>query len=191
MGSTDLRQREQILTDSNPLDLKLIAGWLNELSRLVRQGEEKVTKDQLAVYASMLARDLPRGAFSTRTLHLTACDMTWWPDYATLRKKLLDQWQLDRAADTRLIAAAPGSDDLDENDRSWLAYFQKREAENFIPVKPGALWGRDHVLSLVKQQAPRAYRKLMGEAARGERPAPTEEEREYVANLLRPWRQQS
>lgn len=132
--------------------LRIITGWLNELSRLVRHFEEKPSNDQIAIYATMLGHDLPSTAFSSASLHVVAGDMTKWPDYASLRKVLLAWWNEHKPAASPLL----GYDNatlarLSKMDQSWLGFYHKRIQE-----------GADRALldSLIRQASPAAWNVL-------------------------------
>lgn len=161
------------------------------LAKLVQPDRAAEAASALTAMLPMLA-EIPEEAFRSKAALDTVARFkrrTVIPSYADIRAAFGEWWHDQQQNQRRL--ASPGSEDLDENDQSWLRYFRAREAEYFTARNPGAPYGREHVLSLVKQQSPKAHRRITGEMAPEQRATPTDDEKEYVANLLHPWREKS
>ena len=105
--------------------------WLNQLAELTRHGEDKPTSDKLLLYAAMLAKELPGGAFTSDSLHEAGSAWTFFPPFADVRKHLLRWWDehKPRLATALESPVAMGPDALDAKDRAWLAYWHTRSAE--------------------------------------------------------------
>lgn len=82
-----------------PETLHRISAWLENLGRITRHAEPP-DKDQIAVYADMLSRDFPASAFESRSLHAVAEEMSWWPAYEEIRKRLSAWWREHNPAPT-------------------------------------------------------------------------------------------
>ena len=108
--------------------LQIISGWLLSLSQLLRHDKEKPTKNQIALYATMLAKDLPSGAFTSESLHHVARDMQWWPEYSALSKALLPWWNEHKPAVAPVIAYE-GAVQLSTLDSSWVSFYYQRIKE--------------------------------------------------------------
>ena len=166
---------------------KRILGWLDNLAELTRSGDDRITTEKLAIYASMLAKDrFPTAAFTTDSLHHVAEDLRFFPAYADVRSKLQAWWNEHKPHIAPAIAGPQSEANLTVEDRQWLDYFRKRESEKFAVMRAGdAPSSRERVLSLVKQQSLAAWRILVG----NEEPVgqyPTAEAIAYVARLLHP-----
>ena len=126
--------------------------WLAMLAVLVSPSFPEQAHASLAAFQPFLA-DIPDGAFTQRSLHAVADSKRRQsvPSLDELRQALGTWWR-DYGGDA-LRLRGPG-DGLDDMDRHWLRYWKIRKAEHFAPFRnsPG---GADHVLSLVRQQAPR------------------------------------
>ena len=79
---------------SNAESLRIIAGWINNYAESTRHGEEgRPTKNKLALYASLLAKDFPSGAFTLDSLHYVVHGNEWFPAYDVIRKGLAEWWE--------------------------------------------------------------------------------------------------
>ena len=159
------------MTQTERETLRIITGWLNDLSRLVRHGEAKPTKDQIAVYATVLAKDFPSGAFNIDSLQFAAQDMTWWPEYAALRPLLASWWRDHKPAAAPLLRYE-GQDQLSRVDQSWLEFYHKKSSAAQTPAE------RERLDSLLRQESPAAWKLIEGE--KPQRAPPTEA---YLAEL--------
>jgi hypothetical protein len=141
------------------ITLKIITSWLNDLSRLVRHGEEKPTRDQMAVYATMLAKDLPSGAFTEDSLHHVAQDMTWWPEFSSLRRTLVGWWNDHRPMKAPAITDQSASrTPLGYWDQRWLDYYNRRRIELLSNQR-----GLENLQSLVRGKSPLAWKIIEGD----------------------------
>ena len=109
--------------------LRVIAGWLANLADLVRHGEARPDKDQVALYVTMLAEELLAGAFTPASLRHVAGAMVWWPAYADLVRQLNEWWRDHKPPTAPMIGCDSGpAAALTGMDAHWLAYYQRRLA---------------------------------------------------------------
>ena len=155
------------MTQADRETLRIITGWLNDLSRLVRHGEEKPTKEQMALYATMLAKDLPSGAFTSDSLHAAAVGMTWWPEYDALRVKAIAWWRDHKPFAAPLIPYE-GQKKLSAEERRWLDFYHRRKGQ--IDVKDHREIER--LESLIRQEAPGAWKLIRGKELPDWQPTP-------------------
>ena len=138
---------------------KAIKGWVADLAQLVKVDREHAADDeQLRLYARMLCMEnLPSTAFTTTSLHAVARDMTWWPDYASLRVKLTEWWREAKppAAPARAYDGEAAAH-LSPSDRSWLDYYHRRRAASGEAR-------REHLDSLLRGYAPAAWKIVAAE----------------------------
>ena len=150
---------------ADPGTLHIISGWLADLSRLVRHGEARPDAEQLALYAAMLGKVLPSGAFTPDSLLHVGSTMTWWPELASLRPALLAWWD---AANKPPAVPMIGCDSgpaaaLTGMDAHWLAYYQRRLAG--LTGEPLTAERRANLDSLIRAQSLPAWRVICGQGA--------------------------
>lgn len=153
----------------NPEDLRIIAGWLNNLAELTRHGEEgKPTKAKTAIMATMLGEDFPATAFTLSSLHAVTQGQEWFPAYDVLRQRVGEWWRENRPAVARALPAPDGyplASRLEGMDAVWFGYFIQRQSESFGPphstARPST---RALCLSLVRQMSPAAAAVIMARA---------------------------
>jgi hypothetical protein len=95
------------MTDKEKLGV--ITSWLTRLRDLTitgRQDRDQV-KDQLALYATMLAEDIDVGAFTMRSLGSVAGECKFWPAYGELKPLLSAWWRDHRPLPTMICAPTP------------------------------------------------------------------------------------
>jgi hypothetical protein len=173
-------------------DRERIRTWVHNLSLLVRAGQDGLSADTVAITAEMLIRDdFPASAFNADALHAVAMGNAYFPAYDAIRVALARHWFETRPKG----AALPDlSGDVDVTgfspmDRSWLGFWQKRLSEGFAAVRAGDRpSSAEHVLSLIRQQSPNAFRAIMlsrGVDPEQSRRAPTPDEAERVSDVVR------
>ena len=134
--------------------------WLLPLRVLAGAPLEAEFELMVPIYAGTCS-DLPIGCMTPATQRAALASFSTWPAPSQVHAHLAGArderaemlFRLERLAEAREQADAMA--DWSAMDRHWLGYFRKREVEGFRPVRDGALGGREHVLSLIRQQAPR------------------------------------
>ena len=117
--------------------LRIITGWVTNLAELTRHGEAKPTKDKLAIYATMLGKDFPSGAFTSDSLHHVASGSDWFPSFEGCRSKLAEWWKVNRPASVGQIA---GPHDGETESVKWARRCREMESEwNDIPTVRAAI----------------------------------------------------
>lgn len=147
--------------------------FMAALAKLVQPDNAEEAGRALANMLPMLT-DMPEHAFASRTCLnavATAKRRTIVPSYADIRNAV-GAWQREQPG-APAIGEAAG---LDENARTWLAYFRRRENEYFH-TQNGKPSSRELVLSLVKQQSLQAWERITGNEAEPMRPRTDEEKR--------------
>jgi hypothetical protein len=124
-----------------------VARWITRLSAITRQGGGDLDAQTVRDLAEMLADDFPAGAFTTESLQAVAREHEWFPAYAVIRAVVGQWWAENRPA----VPAIEGPGGLAAADRTWVAYWHKRQAEDFS----GSSAAR--VLSLIRSQSQAAY----------------------------------
>lgn len=74
--------------------LKLAVSWLGELRQLTRDGKDRVTKEQLAAYAKIIAEDFNPLCLTTASARWVAEQYEFFPAWKPLRAALV-QWSID------------------------------------------------------------------------------------------------
>ena len=148
---------------TDPRSLQIIAAWLTQLSAVVRHNAERPTKAQVALYATLLAAEMPSGAFTPASLAAVAAEMSWWPDHASLRRAVLAWWNDHKPACAPRLTG-PGHVALDPVEAGWVAFWHRRrgeiEAPGYLPrlATPRADLAR--LASLIRWQSPRAWQAI-------------------------------
>jgi hypothetical protein len=157
-----------------PSELKIIAGWISSLADVTRHpAEQRPTREALGTYATLLSADFPSSAFTSDSLRACATGNDWFPSYDAIRRGVGDWWREHRPAP--LVALTDERlQHLDEMDRLWVGYYWRRCQEGC---------DRKHVLSLVRQQSPAAYREITGDTE-APRTGPTEAEIQRVRETV-------
>lgn len=130
--------------------LRQIVSWLRELAELTRPSSEPVGAEKLKAYATMLAMDLPTGAFTTESLHFAVEGQTYFPAYEELRPRLVAWWNEHRPQIAQQITDAR-YDRLTPDEQRWLAYWDRHVANGFEGTTPGI------ASSLIRRHAPRVW----------------------------------
>ena len=154
------------------LTLREIGRWLSRLDAITRRGTDETLADAtLADLAVMLAAELPVAAFTTDSLAAVAKRSEWFPPFATLVVVLRDWWD-DHAPVTRALPPPASPDRLSDMDRTWLAYWNKRQPEVAVQqarMNHARLAEIDphqtplaHLASLIRAQSPAAWSVISG-----------------------------
>lgn len=122
------------MTD-DPKTLHHIASWLNSLAKLTQHKQGRLSaedvatmREERALYATMLVRDLPAGAFTVDSLHATVRGHDFFPSYNAIRRAVGTWWQDNQPPSTLLMLTGPGSA-LSREDVSWYEMGRRRLAE--------------------------------------------------------------
>ena len=126
----------------DPGTLKIIVGWLANLAKLTRHKQGRLTpedladlKDERALYATMLAKDLPSGAFTADSLHAVAQGNAFFPAYDEIRSTVQAWWNDHRPHSAPRLSGPDDAPGLSVMDASWLAHYRRRRVE--IEDAPG------------------------------------------------------
>lgn len=149
--------------------LHAASSWLSNLATLTRHKRKSPTpdelraqKEELALYATMLARDFPAAAFTSDSLHWVSRGKTYWPACEEIRQPLRDWWAIHRPRDVLALAGA-GEQDLTVPEQCWVNTWQSRMAEiSALPDKARAAFERDRLESLIRSQSAKAYQIITG-----------------------------
>lgn len=115
-------------------DLKHIANWVLQLVELCRPGAEPITKQRVATYASFLAEDYPREAFTLDSLKTIARGHDFFPSLSVLGDHLQMWWDQHRPrSSSEYQVTGPLGATLDDRHKAVVAMWMKRRAENAIP----------------------------------------------------------
>lgn len=160
-------------------DRAVIDKWLVMLATATASGgmaladlEAKVT-----LYGDFLASEFDAGAFTRRSLQDVAAQCKFFPAYGELVPLLRAWWRENRPPTPTL--ANPATAHLSADDRQWVAYWHRRQAEDFGASATHPATSRGTVLSLIRQQSPAAYAAITGVHELPRR-GPTEAEVEAV-----------
>ena len=111
-----------------------------------------------------------------------------FPTYGQLIDVMIEWSKEQRQTRNAITVEAPDADGLDNDDRSWVAYYHARVGEGFkkAPVQAAMSGGPEaHVLSLIKGQSPAAWSHITGEPRPDRYVPPTPEVRRAVFSLMR------
>lgn len=164
----------------DPQTRRIIVGWLANLARVTRHRQGRLSdedlaamKDERAVYAELLARDFPSGAFTLDSLHAAAQGHAFFPAYDEIRARVLEWWQAHKPASVMRLSG-PDAAHLSDADALWLAFYRRRRAE--LLDQPGSLdlpdphrepeayaaCGLGRLDSLLRRYAPEAWLIIAG-----------------------------
>jgi hypothetical protein len=148
-------------------DQLIVQRWLIRLGRFTAA---KLTEADAAEFvedfAPFLAMRFPDETFNNVSLEFVMAECKYLPTYGEL-VALLREWKQQLPAPS-WPAINDNVVDLDPRDRSWLSYFQRREAEGFPPLRkpdgrlsrPEITDWRAHELSVLRKHAPAAWEYL-------------------------------
>jgi len=152
-----------------------IAGWLNNLARLVRRNGEDGSAEQIALYVEMFMGELPPAAFNNRAMRYIADGCEWWPAYSPLLARLKEHWASEkiRRETVKLlqIAGPAPASDLTGDDAVWRDYWHRREVSGWARGNEILSDERERAsrraigLSMVRQFAPGAFHAITGKHA--------------------------
>lgn len=135
--------------------------WMMMLAKLVRPADPEAAATGLIAMLPMLT-DIPDECFCKRCLADVAKACVKGYAFGTITAAFAEWWKANKH--TFAPIALPGTESaLDANDFAWVAYFRRREAENFIGVPAqGRANPREHCLSLVASQSTKAWEQITG-----------------------------
>ena len=173
---------------------RIIAAWIANLAKITRHKQGKLNDDELAalkeeraIYAELLAKDLPSGAFTLDSLHAVVQGHSYFPPYDEIRSRVQAWWNENRPASAPRLQGPDGAR-LSVEDASWLAFYTKRRKE--ILDKPGSMNLPDphreplayaatdlgRLDSFVRRHSPGAWKIICGPSASEDEFAPQEAE---------------
>lgn len=138
---------------ADPQAVKHIASWLKALTDLMAPGKEPVSAEKMRSNATMLAMDLPTGAFTTESLHFVAQGRSYFPAYDEMRAQLVAWWNERKPQIAPQITDAR-YDGLTPEEQHWLRYYDRAFARGFDGTSPA------RVDSLLRAQAPRVWERI-------------------------------
>lgn len=149
-------------------EISIIQRWLIRLGRVtVNATSADDAVDFVQSMAPLLASRYGDEMFTDRSLEHVAAECRFLPTYGELVAHLRD-WQASLPA-ASYPAINDNVVDLDPKERMWLAYYERREAEGFAPLRgkdgrlsrPDVTDWREHALAVVHKHAPRAWDYIM------------------------------
>jgi hypothetical protein len=139
--------------------------WIAMLAKLCSPIDPATAGAALAAMLPML-NDFPDEAFSMGSLAAVAEKAKRVPSYAELRAHLAEWWKDNRPPPK--LAIADNVTSLKPEDRGWLAYWHKRQAEGFEPLReadgrlarPGITDWKAHTADLIRFMSPDAWAQI-------------------------------
>ena len=138
---------------ADPQAVKHIASWLKALTDLMAPGKEPVSAEKMRSNATMLAMDLPTGAFTTESLHFVAQGRSYFPAYDEMRAQLVAWWNERKPQIAPQITDAR-YDGLTPEEQHWLRYYDRAFASGFDGTSPA------RVDSVLRSKAPRVWERI-------------------------------
>ena len=146
-------------------DPKLRHRWMAMLAKLCAPADPVSAVAALIAMLPLLAV-FPDEAFCDRSLADVAAKARRLPSYADLRGWLDEWWRANRPPPS--LALEDNVTGLGPKERDWLAYWHRREAERFQPlreddgslVRPDIADWKAHTASLVRTYAPDAWQMI-------------------------------
>ena len=145
--------------------IDIVRDWLKALGALVAASmSAEEAHSRLSAFVPLLVDEFSERYFSPDSLRFVAKQCKFFPTYGELVDHL-NAWS--RQVKPQHVALQNDSD-LPEKDQGWLAYWHRRKAEGFAPLRneKGALarpeirnWRR-HTETLIQHYAPNAWQIL-------------------------------
>lgn len=135
--------------------------WAAKLAMLVQPDRPAEATKALQTVVAMLDADMPARCFTSKSAldAVASCKRrTIVPALADIRTALL-QWLRDQDR-------AKVEGDWRNEDEHWMNYYRKRHMEGFSPVGDRQNGIEANLLDLIREQSPRAYRRITGQEAR-------------------------
>ena len=124
------------MTPPDTATRRIIASWLAQLAKVTRHKQGRLSddevaalKDERAIYAELLAMDLPSGAFTLDSLHAVAQGHSFFPAYDEIRRTVQAWWNENKPAIAPRIEDDSPAGRLGAADRSWFDYYHRRLRE--------------------------------------------------------------
>lgn len=141
--------------------------WIAMVAKLCHPQDAASAARSLMASLPMLA-DFPPPAFTVQSAESVARQNRYVPSYAQLRAALAEWWRDNQPRHVQIGADKPHG--WNETDEVWLAYWRRREAEEFAPIPnmvkpPGGYTWREHVASMVRCYSLKAWSVIERERA--------------------------
>ena len=142
-----------------------IRRWLIAIGKLnVAKTDRADAIDFVDTATPMLAARFSDEMFTVASLEFVTAECRYLPTYGEI-VALLRDWRRQLPEPEPAGPAISDNVSLGPKDRFWFAYWQRREAEGFAPtraqdgrlLRPDITDWREHVASLVRQNAPDAW----------------------------------
>lgn len=145
--------------------------WLRSLGALVTTSMPLAeARERLDILAPVLASEFDGWVFCADSLAFVARRCKFFPTFAELCEHL-SAWRKEHKPALQ-TTALPDNLGLDATDRSWLAFWQRREREGFAPsrepdgrlTRPDVTDWREHTASLIRRMSPKAWAQIERES---------------------------
>lgn len=142
-----------------------IRDWLKALGALVAANLSKEEAEaRLAAFVPLLANEFDVAVFNGESLGAVGRACTFFPTFGELCERLAEWSKNHRPPPVLALPAPDGIEALYGMDARWYAYYSKRASQGFGPLEPsGPSSSRSHVLSLIRQRSPAAWRAIVRE----------------------------